>query len=242
MSSFGCVGVIYSPFVVVFCFFVVLRDFLDWPLSLSLCSLGWALIRKTAVRIWPFLLFSFFWLLLYILTICYLFKWISVRLSDLSGWFLLLRCETIDRYADGLHWRVPFSSFFFLLRCLWAAAKEQHTGNPPYGCRHVVLFSFFKWWIFMTIAWSPTKERGQLCVWNWGVNWTPIASDGDANEEIKTSEFLNTKSRLPLWMYYRFTILLLLLLSLDIFYFSIWKFLFYIIWISLATPPVSILV
>lgn len=67
MSSFGCVGVIYSPFVVVFCFFwggicCGIERFSRLA-SLSFSSLGWALIRKTAVRIWPFFFFfSFFWL------------------------------------------------------------------------------------------------------------------------------------------------------------------------------------
>jgi hypothetical protein len=104
---------------------VVLRDFLDWPLSLSWLGVD----PQKPPSGWPF---SFFLLLLLsslgcILTICYLFKWISVRLSGLSGWFfLLLRCETIDRYADGLHWRVPFS-----------LPMPLSLTTRIWGCRHV---------------------------------------------------------------------------------------------------------
>lgn len=42
MSSFGCVGVIYSPFVVGCC--------IERFSRLASLSAGWALIRKTAIR------------------------------------------------------------------------------------------------------------------------------------------------------------------------------------------------
>lgn len=102
MSSFGCVGVIYSPFVVGCCI-----ERFSRLASLSLLAGRWS--AKTAIRM------ALFFLLLLsslgcILTICYLFKWISVRLSGLSGWFfLLLRCRD-DR---SIRWWIALTSPVF---------------------------------------------------------------------------------------------------------------------------------
>lgn len=145
MSSFGCVGVIYSPFVVGCCI-----ERFSRLASLSLLAGRWS--AKTAIRM------ALFFLLLLsslgcILTICYLFKWISVRLSGLSGWFfLLLRCRD-DR---SIRWWIALTSPVFS-----PDASEPYNENLGVSARP--LNDEYLWQ-------SPLLASG----WKTGVGSTPI--------------------------------------------------------------------